>query len=206
MRQHLCALDDHLVCVVVPVVSGLGEDGDGSFRDGAAVFIGNHFAHEAASGLGHSVQNGLGQTVTQGCVEPFAVYGDGFHIPAQIPERICFPAHQNRLDVGFNQRNELLRQEQGIPSAGAAVLHRSTVAPGNLAVFQHQHDGDGLTRLPHRAEPLGHRIAGIEHAVVACAGLNGPLIVKVKSSASRCTDQIYNFHLHSLQIPFDFEN
>ena len=80
---------------------------------------------------------------------------------------------------------KLLRQEQGVPAAGAAVLHGCAVALGDLAVVQHQHHGDGLARLPHRAEALGHRIAGVEHAVMARTGLDGPLIVKVKAGATR---------------------
>ena len=178
--KNLGALDDHLVRVAVPVVAGLGEDGDGSLGNSAAVFIGHNLAHEAARGLGNGVQNGLGQAVTQGGVQPLTVYGNGLHVPAQVPEGICLPANQDRLDVAFNQGDKLLRQEQGIPAAGAAVLHGCAVAPGDLPIGQHQHHGNGLARLPHRAEALGHRIAGVEHAVMACAGLNGPLIVKVK--------------------------
>ena len=47
--KNLGALDDHLVRVAVPVVAGLGEDGDGSLGNSAAVFIGHNLAHEAVS-------------------------------------------------------------------------------------------------------------------------------------------------------------
>ena len=198
MGQHLGPLDDHLVGVVVAVIAGLGEHGDGGLGDGAAVLVGHHLAHEAAGGLGHRVQDGLGEAVADGGVEALAVDLDGLHHGAQAAEVVGLLTHQLGLDVLVDEGDEVLGQEQGVPSAGAGVLHGGAVAGGDLAILQHQHHGDGLAGLAHGAEALGHRLAHIEDAVVTGAGLDGPLIVKVKAGTARGAYHINNLHFNFL--------
>ena len=194
MGQYLGAFDNHLVGVVVAVIAGLGKNGNGGLRDRAAVLISHHLAHEAAGGLGHRVQDGLREAVTDGSVEALAVNLDGLHHGAQVTEIVGFLPHQLGLDILVDEGDEILGQEQGVPSAGTGVLHGGAVAGGDLAVLQHQHHGDGLAGLTHGAEALGHRLAHIEDTIVTGTGLDGPLIVKVKAGTARGAYHINNLH------------
>ena len=192
--KHLRALDDHLVGVVVAVVAGLGEDRDGRFGHGAAVFVGHDLAHEAAGGLGHRVQQRLGNAVADGGVQALAVDLDALHHGGELAEVVGFAADQRGLDVLLDQRDEVLGEEEGIASARAGILHGRAVAPGDLAVLEDEHDGDGLAGLAHGAEALGHGLAGIEGAVVARALLDGALIVKVKTGSALGAYDVQNLH------------
>ena len=127
-------------------------------------------------------------------VQALALHLDGLHHGAQAPEVVGLLAHQLGLDVLVNDGDEVPGQEEGIPSARAGVLHGRAVAVGDLAVLQHQHHGDGLAGLAHGGKALGDRIAGVEHAVVARAGLDGPLIVKVEAGAAGGADDVCDFH------------
>ena len=92
MGKDLCAFDDHLVCIAVPVIAGLGKNRDGRVRDRAVILIGHDFAHQTPGGFCHGIQDGLGQAVAHGGVQPPAVYGNGFHLPAESSEGVCLPA------------------------------------------------------------------------------------------------------------------
>ena len=198
--QHLCALDDHLVGVVVAVVAGLGEDRHGLVGHGAAVFVGHDLAHQATGGLRNCVQQGLGHAVADGGVQALAVDGDGFHVGGELTEVVGLLAHELGLDVLVDQRNEVLGEEERVASASAAVLHGRAVAVGDLAILEDQHHGDGFAGLAHGGEALGHGLAHVEHAVVARALLDGALIVKVEARAALGTYDVQNFHGNLLQI------
>ena len=192
--QDLSALDDHLVGVVVAVVAGLGEDGDGGIGYGAAVLVRHHFAHEAAGGAGHGVQDGLADAVADGGVQALALHLNGLHHLAETTEVVGLLAHQLGLDVLVDDGDEVLGQEQGVTPARAGVLDRRAVAVGHLTVLQDDHHRDGLPRLPHGLEALGDRLACVKHAVVTCAGLDGALVVEVEAGPAGGADNVNNFH------------
>ena len=161
MRQHLSAFDNHLVGILITVVAGLREDRNFFFTYGCTVFFGNYFTHQFMFAFSHGVQNSLGYAVTQCRMDGLACFSvlHGVDFFRQGFEGIQFTPYQTRLDFLFNHRNEIFRQEQGIPSAGAAVLHRSAIAVSNLAVFQHQHHRYGFAGLANRLEAGCYRVS-----------------------------------------------
>ena len=78
MGEDLCALDNHLIGVLVPVVAGLCEYGEQLIRNVAVVFVCYNFAHETMSCLSDGVKYGLSYAVTDGGVQSPAVYRNRF--------------------------------------------------------------------------------------------------------------------------------
>ena len=132
----------------------------------AAVLISHDLAHLAAGGAGHSVQNGLRHAVADSRVQALAVDSDAFDHFRQLFKAVRLLPDQRRLDVLLNNRNEVLGQKQRVAAARAAVLHGRAVAVSDLAVFQHQHDRNGLAGLAHGGKAGRHRLADISRAVV----------------------------------------
>ena len=199
MRQDLCALDDHLVGVVVTVVAGLGEDVDGLLGDGAVIFFCNDFAHHLVLCPCDSVQDSLGDAVADSGVEPLAAHLDGFHLSGQLSEAVGFPSDQHGLDVCIDDGDEVLGQEEGISSACSGVLDRCAVAVSDLAVLQHDLHGDGFAGHTDRGEALGHGSAGVEGAVMARSALDRSLVVKIEACSARRADHINDFHYFLLR-------
>ena len=195
MRQHLRALDDHLVGVVIAVVAGLRKDGDRRLADRAAVFVRDDLAHQASRRLGDCVQNGLRDTVADGRMQALAVYLDGLHLRAQAAEIICLPAQQHRADILLDDGDKVLCQKQRVASARAGILHRRAVAEGDLAVFQNDHDRDGLALHAHGGKALRDGLADVKHTVVTRAALDGALVIKIKPRAARSANNILDFHV-----------
>ena len=194
MGQDLGTLDDHLVRVVIAVVAGLGENGNGLFRYGAAILIRHDFAHQTAGGFGHSVQDRLGHAIANGSVQTLAIDLNSLHHLAQAAEVVGFLAHQLGLDVLVNDGNEVLGQEQGIPSASTGILNRGAVAVSDLTVFQDQHDRDGLASLTHGGEAFGDRLAYIKYAVMTGTLFDGPLVIEIETGTACRTNNVNNFH------------
>ena len=195
VRQHLRALDDHLVGVVIAVVAGLRKDGDRRLADRAAVFVRDDLAHQASRRLGDCVQNGLRDTVADSRMQALAVYLDGLHLRAQAAEIICLPAQQHRADILLDDGDKVLCQKQRVASARAGILHRRAVAEGDLAVFQNDHDRDGLALHAHGGKALRDGLTDVKHTVVTRAALDGALVIKIKPRAARSANNILDFHV-----------
>ena len=182
--KHLSALDYHLIGIGIAVVAGLGEDGKGLIGDGAAVFVGNDFAHHAACSLGDCIEDSLGHAVADSGVKTLAVNGDGLNHFGKALEAVGFTADEHGLDVCFDNGDEILCEEQGIASACTAVLNGSAVAVCDLTILENELDGDGFACLTNGGEALGNGIADIGETIGFCAGLYRALVIKVEAGAA----------------------
>ena len=194
MGQNRRTLDNHFIGVEVAVVAGLGENRNGLFRNGAAVFVGDDFAHKAVCCFCNGVKNRLGNSVADCGMKALAVNGDGFHHFAEGTEIVRFFAHQFGLYIFVNKGNKVLCKEKRVAAARSAVLNGGAVAVGDLTVLKDYHNGDGFARLTDGGEALGYGFAGIEHSVVGGALFYGALVVKVKSGSSGGANNISYFH------------
>ena len=194
VRQNGRALDDHLVGVVVAVIAGLREDGDGMVADGAAVLVGHDLAHLAARRSCDRVQKRLRDAVADGGVQALAIDLDLLHHLCKRAEVVRFLADELWLDVLLDDRNEVLGKEQRVASARAGILHGGAVAVSDLTVFEDDHDRDRLARLTDGRKAIGDGLSDIEHAVMTGALLDGALIVEVETGTARCADNIFDLH------------
>ena len=204
VRQDGCALEDHLVGVLIAVVAGLGEDRNRFIGDGGAVLVGNNFAHQSLGRFGYRVQDCLGNAVTDGGMQSLAVNLDGFHHLGQLSEVVRFLANQSRFDVLVDDRDEVLSQEQRVTAARTGILNRRAVAPRDLAVLQHQHNRDGLAGLTDGFKARSNRGADVSGAVGNSSALDCFLVVKEETCTAWSAYYVYDFHgknLPSLSFP-----
>ena len=194
VRQNVCAFHDHLVGVVVTVVAGLGKDRNLSVFRVKSVFFGDHFTHQLLFGFGNGIQNRLGYAVTDCGVKTFAVNLDGFHRRAHVAEVCDLVACQRWSHVLFDDRNEIFCQEQRITAACSGVLHGSTVAVCDLAVFENQHDGDGFSGLTDCFKSFGYRLAYVCGTVCLGTAFDGPLVIKEETGSAFRTNYFCDFH------------
>ena len=131
-------------------------------------------------------------------MQALAVHGDGFHHLGKVLEAVRFAADELGLNVVLDHGDEVLREEERVTSARTAVLHGCAVAVGDLAVFEHEHHGDGLACLAHGGEAGGYRGADIGETVMIRAGLDGALIVKVEAGTAGGANNINDLHCETV--------
>ena len=196
--QDSSAFEDHLVCVFVTVVAGLGEDRNWLFGYGGAVLVSNNFAHQTFAGFCYCIQDCLGNTVTNSGMQSLAVNFDCFHHLGQLSEAVCFFAYQSRFDVFIDNRDEVLSQEQRVTAACTGVLNSCTVAPCDLSVFQNQHNRDGLACLTDGFKTGGYRLTDVSRTVGFCTAFDCFLVVKEETCTAWSAYYVYDFHFKNL--------
>ena len=196
--QDCSAFEDHLVCVFITVITGLGEDRNWCFGNGCAVFVSNNFAHQTFCSFCNCVQDCLGNTVTDCGMQSLAVNFDCFHHFGQFSEVVCFFAYQSRFDIFIDNWDEVLSQEQRVTAACTGVLNCCTVAPCNLSVFQNQHNRDGLACLTDGFESRSHCVAKVSSTVGNCSRFDCFLVVKEETCTAWCAYYVYDFHFKNL--------
>ena len=192
--QDCCALEDHLICVLIAVVAGLGEDRNWFLRYGGAVLVCYNFAHQSLGRFCYCIQNCLGNTVTDCGVQSLAVYFDCFHHLGQLSEVVRLFANQSRFDVLLDYWDKVLSQEQRVTAACTRILNCCAVAPCDLAIFQNQHNRDGFAGLTDGFKTWSYWGADVSSTVGNCTALNCFLVVEEEACTAWSTYYVYDFH------------
>ena len=109
-------------------------------------------------------------------------------------EGIDGAAFEQRLDVLFKERHEVLAEEQRIAAARSRILHGSAIADRDAAVIQYQQDRDTFASLADFAETVGHGLADIDETILSGARLDRLLVVEIERGKARNKMGLGNFH------------
>ena len=180
MRHHIGALDDHLVHIGIPVVSALCEDRHTLKRNACSVFLLHHFRHGHAVGFRCGIQKGLGDAIPNGGMQSSVFIDQAVDLFCQMLECGCILSDEMLSCHIFNDRNEVLGDEQRVSSACTGVLHGSAVSMSDFSVFQDQHDGDAFSWQTNGIESFRLRLSHIHESVMTCTIDNGTLVVEIK--------------------------
>ncbi len=180
MRQHIDALEDHLVHRGITVVAALPEQRNRLGNHRQAVLGAQHFRFQAVGGQCGGVQQRLRQAIADRGVQALAFDFDRIKKPGVGEKRIRVAAFQQWLDVLLEKGHEIGAQEQGVAPAGTGILHRCAVAHRDAAVFELQQHRHALAGLAHRAKSRRERVADVDEAVLPGAFLDGLLIVEIE--------------------------
>ena len=121
--KNCCALDDHLVGVIVTEVTGLCEDRNFLIENLCAVFFSNNFSHNLVLCLSNCIEESLCYAVADSCVDELACLfiDHGVDHFSKFTEGIEFLANELFSNNCFDEWDEVFSEEEWISAIEASV-------------------------------------------------------------------------------------
>ena len=193
--QDVCLLNDHLVDVVVAIVTRLCEDWDPLVSQSGVILVSDDLSHQLTLCLSDSIEACLCHAVADGGVILLTigvcVLVDQISHLAEVGDLLTLI---ERGDLLHDHRDEVLSEEERITASGSGVLYGSAVAMSDGTILQHEEYRDGLSCLTYACEALCYRLTDVEVTVILSTLLDGTLVIEVKAGLTGGTYYLLNFH------------